>query len=125
MPSQATDHPDWVACAFSQGFLQVRGTGYRKGRKGNPLPNIYRQWCDAKAQACIVIEQDMTGSGLDTVVVDLAPLRMSNIQPAVQLCHDLAAAAAARHIPLQERPLDAVPFNVIAVQLPQTPQQAS
>lgn len=44
--------------------LQVRGTGYRKGaggRKGNPLPNVYRQWCDAKATACIVIEQDMTG----------------------------------------------------------------
>jgi hypothetical protein len=46
--------------------VQVRGTGYRKGaggRKGNPLPNVYRQWCDAKATACIVIEQDMTGEG--------------------------------------------------------------
>lgn len=28
---------------LTQGFLQVRGTGYRKGRKGHPLPNIYRQ----------------------------------------------------------------------------------
>ena len=29
--------------AKKKGYLQVRGTGYRKGRKGHPLPNIYRQ----------------------------------------------------------------------------------
>ena len=40
-----------------QGYLAVRGTGYRKERKGNPLPNIFRQWCDAKEVPCIVIEQ--------------------------------------------------------------------
>ena len=84
-----------VCCPWLQGYLQVRGTGYRRGRKGNPLPNIYRQWCDAKAQACIVIEQDMIGNGKDCVVVDLSPLRVTNIQPAVQVCHDLAAAAGA------------------------------
>src|SRR5690348_9661925 len=31
--------------AKKKGYLQVRGTGYRKGRKGHPLPNIYRQVC--------------------------------------------------------------------------------
>ena len=41
----------------AQGYLAVRGTGYRKERKGNPLPNIFRQWCDAKEVPCIVIEQ--------------------------------------------------------------------
>ena len=35
----------------------MRGTGYRRERKGNPLPNIFRQWCDAKEVPCIVIEQ--------------------------------------------------------------------
>lgn len=63
-----------------QGFLSVRGTAYRRERKGNPLPNIFRQWCDAKGWPCVVIEQDLAlaggGGGQDTVVVDLAPLRL-------------------------------------------------
>lgn len=50
-----------LSCPISvtpmQGYLAVRGTGYRKERKGNPLPNIFRQWCDAKEVPCIVIEQ--------------------------------------------------------------------
>lgn len=67
----------------------------------------------------------MVGSGTDCVVVDLSPLRVTNIQPAVQLCHDLAAAAGAHQVSLAERPLDAVPFNVIPVELPQPVQQVS
>lgn len=43
--------------AKKRGYLSVRGTGYRKERKGYPLPNIYRQWCDAKAQVAVVLEQ--------------------------------------------------------------------
>lgn len=31
--------------AKKKGYLQVRGTGYRKGRKGHPICNIYRQVC--------------------------------------------------------------------------------
>lgn len=38
-----THYPAVCARLLVQGFLQVRGTGYRKGRKGHPLPNIYRQ----------------------------------------------------------------------------------
>jgi hypothetical protein len=34
--------------AKKKGYLQVRGTGYRKGRKGHPLPNIYRQVRNSK-----------------------------------------------------------------------------
>lgn len=44
-------------CVHVQGYVAVRGTGYRRERKGNPLPNVFRQWCDAKAWPCIVIEQ--------------------------------------------------------------------
>lgn len=62
-----------------QGFLAVRGSGYRKGRRGNPLPNVYRQWCDARGRACIVIEQDAAGGGEDVVVADLSPLRTTQL----------------------------------------------
>lgn len=65
----------------------------------------------------------MTGSSTDCVVVDLSTLRVTNLQPAVELCHDLAAAAGARHVQPAERPLEAVPFNVIPVELPQPVQQ--
>jgi hypothetical protein len=58
-----------------QGFLAVRGTGFRRGRKGWPINNSFRQWCDAKEWPCCVIEQDLTGNGNDVIVVDLATLR--------------------------------------------------
>ena len=38
--------------AKKQGYVVLRGTGYRKARKGSPLLNIYRQFCDAKATTC-------------------------------------------------------------------------
>eukprot|EP00798_Chlamydomonas_sp_ICE-L_P032562 gene32562-12480_t len=43
--------------AKKKNFLAVRGTAYRKERKGHPLPNIFRQWCDANERACVVVEQ--------------------------------------------------------------------
>lgn len=58
-----------------QGFLAVRGTGFRRGRKGWPINNSFRQWCDGKEWPCCVIEQDLTGNGNDVIVVDLATLR--------------------------------------------------
>jgi hypothetical protein len=73
-PAHAQQHS---ACGpRPQGFLTVKGTGYRKNRKGHPLPNIYRQWCDSRAMPCIVIEQAMTPGEEDVVVVDLTPLRL-------------------------------------------------
>lgn len=112
-----------AAALLPQGFLQVRGTGYRKGRKGHPLPNIYRQWCDAKAQPCIVIEQDASGGSIDVVVVDLAPLRSLSLSWAVQQCSSLAQAAGARQVPLSERPVGAVPFDAIPVGLSASVEQ--
>ena len=86
-----------------QGYLSVRGAGYRRARKGHPLPNIYRQWCDARAQPCIVIQQGMGESssrsssssnssisssssssspagGNDLLMVDLATLRQLDVR---------------------------------------------
>ncbi|EFJ42448.1 hypothetical protein VOLCADRAFT_97465 [Volvox carteri f. nagariensis] len=87
--------------AKKKGFLAVRGTAYRKFRHGNPLPNIYRQWCDARAQACVVVEQDQGGlRGTDYVVAERALL-------------GLAAEAGLRQVSYQERPADALPFNIL------------
>ena len=62
-----------------QGFLVTRGSGYRKERKGSPLANIYRQWCDAQAKACIIVLQSTGSSIMDTVLVDLSTLRMKDL----------------------------------------------
>ena len=107
-----------------QGFLSVRGTGYRKGRKGHPLPNIWRQWCDAKGQPCVVVEQDASGgASRDVVVVDLAPLRASDLRWAVAACCSVAQAVGARRLGVSERPLDAVPFEAQPVSLPLSVEQ--
>jgi hypothetical protein len=63
------------------------------------------------------------GTSSDVVVVDLAPLRVIDLSAAVELCRTLAAAAGARQVTLQERPLDAVPFNLLPIDLPSPPQQ--
>lgn len=64
--------------AKQKGFLTLRGTGYRKERKGSPLANTFRQWCDAQATTCIVIEQGFGSDAIDTVLVDLSTLRSSD-----------------------------------------------
>jgi hypothetical protein len=57
------------------GFVQLRGTGYRRERKGSPLANIHRQLCDALARPCIEIHRGLGTDASDEVVVDLSPLR--------------------------------------------------
>lgn len=84
---------------------------------------LYIQWCDAKAQPCIIIEQDASGSNRDVVVVDLAPLRSSNLSWAVDSSLSMAAAAGARRIDPAERPLEAVPIDAIPVNLPHTVEE--
>lgn len=56
------------------GLLSLRGTGYRKERKGSPLLNTFRQLCDARAHAAVWLEIGV-GAVEDAAVVDLAPLR--------------------------------------------------
>jgi hypothetical protein len=57
------------------------------------------------------------------VVVDLAPLRSSSLAWAVESSLSLAAAAGARRLGPEERPLIAVPFDCIPVDLPLTVEQ--
>jgi len=61
--------------AKRDGYLTVKGTGYRKERKGSPLCNTFRQRCDALEEICIVIEKR---SDYDTVVIDFSTLRVPN-----------------------------------------------
>lgn len=55
------------------GYLMVRGTGYRKERKGSPVCNTYRQRCDALEEICIIIEKR---TEQDTVLIDFSTLRV-------------------------------------------------
>lgn len=66
-------------CIHVQGFLVTRGSGYRKERKGSPQANIFRQWCDAQARACIIVLQASGSSIIDTVLVDLSTLRSADL----------------------------------------------
>lgn len=79
-PTAPLPYPPCSPSAINkQNYLAVRGTAYRRFRHGNPLPNIWRQWCDAKGQLCVVVEQDKAGdSGQDGLVVDMAPLRLED-----------------------------------------------
>ena len=61
--------------AARNGFVTLEGTGYRRGRKGSPLANIHRQWCDARAKPQIVLCKASGGRMLDNIIVDLSPLR--------------------------------------------------
>lgn len=63
--------------AKDRGYLTIRGTGYRKERKGSPLANIYRQLCDAEAQHCVVVE-NLPGGQMDCVLIDLSTLRCAH-----------------------------------------------
>ena len=59
--------------AKERGFLTLKGSGYRRERKGSPLANIWRQLNDAQGRHCTLVEQQ---GPLDTVVVDLSTLRL-------------------------------------------------
>lgn len=71
--------------AARYGFVTLEGTGYRRGRKGSPLANIHRQWCDARAKPQIVLCKASGGRPLDHIIVDLSPLRLGALSgdPAV------------------------------------------
>jgi hypothetical protein len=66
-----------LAKKASPSFLTVRGTGYRKERKGSPLCNIFRQRCDALEELCVVIEKR---SDQDSLVIDFSTLRVRDDQ---------------------------------------------
>ena len=65
--------------AAIKGYLTVTGTGNRRPRKGSPLLNSHRQWCDARAKPQIVLYKAVGGSAVDQVVIDLSPLRLHGL----------------------------------------------
>lgn len=73
------------------GFVTLDGTGYRRGRKGSPLGNVHRQWCDARGKPQIVLCKASGGRPLDNVIVDLSPLRLGALsEDEAVLTEDLA-----------------------------------
>ncbi|KAL6756072.1 hypothetical protein V8C86DRAFT_3136977 [Haematococcus lacustris] len=101
--------------AKKKGFLAVRGSGYRKERKGHPLPNVWRQWCDANRRATVVVEQDTQGGPLDCCCVDLASLRQQGAELAAarQTCLQLAAECGLQALQPDQRSAADVPFNIL------------
>lgn len=86
------------AAAFDRarraGVLVTRGAGGRRERKGSPLGNTWRAWCDA-AGGVPAVGVRKAADGNDTVVVDLSPLRGEPHLPSPATLVPLFTAAAA------------------------------
>ena len=67
--------------AKEKGFLTIKSTGYRRERKGSPLANIYRQFCDAHGKPCVVV---CVEQGQDAILVDVSTLRKVNVDNVVE-----------------------------------------
>ena len=63
--------------AIQHGFLQIHGfSGWRKERRGSPILNSWRNWCDARCHPSIVLHKSTSPNSMqDRVVLDLSPLR--------------------------------------------------
>ena len=61
--------------AKQNNYLMVKGTAYRRERKGSPVCNTFRQRCDALEQICIIIEKHSFG---DRIKIDLSTLRVQD-----------------------------------------------
>lgn len=47
--------------ARERGFVTLRGTGYRRERKGSPLANTWRMWSDANTRPTITLSLNNNG----------------------------------------------------------------
>jgi hypothetical protein len=65
--------------ASKKGYLALAGSGNRRTRKGSPLANIHRQWCDARDKPQILLFKAVSGRPMDEVMVDLSPLRLNGL----------------------------------------------
>lgn len=66
-----------------------------RDRVGNPLANIVRQWCDARALPFITVRKAVQPGQGDVVEVDASPLRMAGPAPHaafVEACNAVARA---------------------------------
>lgn len=91
--------------AKKQGYVVLRGTGYRRERKGSPLQNIFRQFCDAKAMACTSVLTGQGSDAVDEVEIDFSPLRASR-EVMDSLSEKADAIAAELQAPRVERELE-------------------
>ncbi|GAB0493334.1 hypothetical protein MMPV_004614 [Pyropia vietnamensis] len=80
--------------ACRSGVLVTRGGGARRERKGSPLGNTWRAWCDA-AGGVPAVGLRKAADGIDTVVVDLSPLRAEPHLPSPATLVPLFSTAAA------------------------------
>jgi hypothetical protein len=65
--------------AARKGYLTLSGGGNRRTRKGSPLKNIHRQWCDSRDRPQILLYKAVGGKAVDEVVIDLSPLRLNGV----------------------------------------------
>ena len=65
--------------SIRKGFVTLEGTGYRRGRKSSNLACVHRQWCDENEVPQIIFCKASGGRPLDNVIVDLSPLRISDM----------------------------------------------
>lgn len=76
--------------AKKKNYLIVKGTAYRRERKGSPLCNTFRQRCDALDQICIIIEKYSFG---DRIKIDFSTLRVRDDRTHVSQIWNLLIAA--------------------------------
>ena len=74
--------------AARKGYLTLIGGGNRRTRKGSPLKNIHRQWCDARDCPQILLYKAVGGKAIDEVVIDLSPLRLHGLFDTPELVED-------------------------------------
>lgn len=72
-----------------RGYLVIKGSGYRKERKGAPLINLWRQYNDACARASVWVE--LRGD-MDSCVVDASSMRTLELEQTGSVCAAVAAA---------------------------------
>ena len=70
-------------------YLLLRGTGWRKERGDSPLANIYRMYCDAHGIPCISVERGVGIDALDSIIVDVSPLRTKDVVYIKDACSTL------------------------------------
>ena len=74
--------------AARKGYLTLIGGGNRRTRKGSPLKNIHRQWCDARDCPQILLYKAVGGKAIDELVIDLSPLRLHGLFDTPELVED-------------------------------------
>ena len=73
-----------------RGFVELRGTGWRKERGDSPLANSFRNFCDASAMPYISIEKGIGINQLDDVCIDFSTMRSTNISHWITDCEKIA-----------------------------------